>query len=675
MKKLILASFIAAVFSVNAYASFYVEGVINASRPNPAYNINPYNVSTIYGVGEGNNFKILTPQGDIQIDLDYPLYRLNKAYADAIKCVDGKWGVERNVGIKIFDGSEDWSLYEKAAFKNNNTTIFKCSFGDNPPRILNGVSTHFDVHTFDTQKKNIYDGISFGENSSEILMRIMNVRNIKDVDTLKNYIKSQYDNKTPIKLLYFLDKPIFNEFEESIQKKLSSVDPNSVRYIDKYCQGIKNDIMPKADTKFFVSENSGNKNMDVFLSAVKNVKIFTSKYERVFVNGIYTDNNGIKFEINYGGDLISEYISLSDINFINDKETEISFDTGNGVIKMYVDFSCFKIPVENITGFDYEKTGIRRECMAERELVIPPKIYALEGTSIDFNNSRLNNDGNQNSMIIKDSNYNIVSTDGRLKVEGEENKKYYVPLANGDVYDTEVICYKAKENIFKDKTIMFLGDSLINQDLYTKFFTQIAKNENMTLIGTRGQEGNAHEGRGGWSAYDYCNEKNKYGFSNPFMNEKGEFDFGYYMKNNNFESVDYVIVNLGINDINIKGHNSHDEILYNFSKIVKSIKDYNSDIKIVWNTPIMLFGTESTDTAKNERLEFIKDMYAHFSEEVYISPIYMNIDSFNDFKFVMAPVDEFNQDSSMKVNDTTHPNNFGYETLAKATYAFLQSVD
>ncbi len=52
----------------------------------------------------------------------------------------------------------------------------------------------------------------------------------------------------------------------------------------------------------------------------------------------------------------------------------------------------------------------------------------------------------------------------------------------------------------------------------------------------------------------------------------------------------------------------------------------------------------------------------------------MNIDSFGDFKFTINKVDEFNQDGSMQVTDTTHPNNFGYEALAKATYAFIENI-
>ena len=149
------------------------------------------------------------------------------------------------------------------------------------------------------------------------------------------------------------------------------------------------------------------------------------------------------------------------------------------------------------------------------------------------------------------------------------------------------------------------------------------------------------------------------------------------MKNNKLDGIDYVVINLGINDINLADHNSHEEILSNFDEIINSIKSYNKDVKIVWNVPLMLFDADGTKTAKNDRLEFVKAMNEHFknSEEngVYIDPVYMNIDSFGDFKFTLKQIDEFNQDSAMTVTDTTHPNNGGYEALARATYAFIQN--
>ena len=120
---------------------------------------------------------------------------------------------------------------------------------------------------------------------------------------------------------------------------------------------------------------------------------------------------------------------------------------------------------------------------------------------------------------------------------------------------TEIIKVKKQSGAGLEKTVLFLGDSLINENAYTNCVLELFKNDDMNikLIGTRGTEQNKHEGRGGWSAYDYCNETTKYGFTNPFLNN-GKFDFSYYMKNNGYDNIDYVVVSIGLqmNDKNIR---------------------------------------------------------------------------------------------------------------------------
>ncbi|MCJ7857020.1 SGNH/GDSL hydrolase family protein [Lachnospiraceae bacterium NSJ-143] len=694
MKVLSAAFILSAAFTINAYAGFSVEGALNTSRPNTAYNINPYNISTIRGVGEGNMFALYTPDGVVEVPLDYPLYRLSAGYTDRIMCSDGKWGIERNVGIKVFDGSEDWKLYTKAAFKNDNTTIFQCSFGENPPHIINGYSTHFDMHNFNSIKTTRYDGISFGETTSTILMRIMNVRNIKDVDTLKTYLKTQYENGTPVKLLYCLDKPVFTEFDEATQKKLSSVEPSKAGYIDKYVLGIKYDSKAKADSRYFVSEDSGDSEMNSFLSVVRNVKVFNSDVDKkLFVSGIYPESSGIKFTVSdTEGNTYNSFLSYAKADFIVEKQTELEFVSDSEdcpeIIKMYVALNYYKIPDSKTEGFSYESTGIKADCIAEKEIVVPEEIYAITGTTVDFNNALLNCGMDLgDTLTVMDFMGETVAEDGRLKLDSENESPYtaYGVYLNKDIDRSKV--YKnvkikfsdAKDNILSHKKIMFLGDSLINENLYPEYFTEITENEGMELIGTRGEEGSRHEGRGGWAAYDYCNTESKYGYSNPFLNSNRKFDFKYYMENNGYESVDYVVINLGINDLNLAGHNSSDEILANLDTIIKSIKAFDSNTRVVLNAPLMLFDSSSTKTAKNDRLELAKSLSSHYygleEDGIYVSPVYMNIDSFGDFKFILNQIDEYNQDSSMKVTDTTHPNNGGYEALAKATYAFLQHLE
>ena len=141
------------------------------------------------------------------------------------------------------------------------------------------------------------------------------------------------------------------------------------------------------------------------------------------------------------------------------------------------------------------------------------------------------------------------------------------------------------------------------------------------------------------------------------------------MKNTGFETPDAVVINLGINDLNTVGHNSHEEILSYFDQIVESILFYNENIKIVINAPEITFRSESTNSAANTRLNFAKDLFEHFkdSENVTIAPAYLNLNGQEDFKYEEPVISEDNQNYAMTVSDTTHPNISGYEHLAQGT--------
>ncbi|MCI1959146.1 MAG: SGNH/GDSL hydrolase family protein [Clostridia bacterium] len=675
-KTILLSLLISALITVNAFASFSIEGALKSTRANESVNINPWNVASFQGVGEGNIFDLYTPDGKVEIPLDYPLYRLSSGYTDKITCKEGKWGIERNVGIKTFDGSENWSLLKKTTFLNSNTSVFTCDFGENAPDILSGWCSHFDVYKFSTIKSTTYDGISFGENSDTVILRIMNVRNVKTVDELKKYLKTQYDNGNPVRLFYCLNEPEFTQFDDSLQKELNSISPGNVGYTDKNCIGIKFDS-DNINTSLFAAASSKNEYMDNFLSAVSDVKVYNCDVDKKFyVSGITKDRNGITFTIkDENKDIYTSYLPYSKADFIAEKPTELIFK-GNEkeIIKMQVYLNRMYVPKDNISGFSYDLTGINSECIMEKDAVIPKKVTAITGTELDFTNALLNSSLNYGDDIeLFDSKHNQVTKNGKLKVTEEGEETYSVYLNGKNVGYTTVYAYDNNKNL-DGKTVMFLGDSLINQNLYSQYFKELAGNVN--LIGNLGTKDNRNEGRGGWSAYDYCNETTKYGFTNPFLNN-GKFDFSYYMKNNKFKSPDYVIIDLGINDLNLKNHNTHSEILSYFDEIEKSIHSYNKDIKIIFNTPLMLFDTVTTNTAKNTRLEFVQSLYNRYinTENVYVSPIFFNVDCYTDFKFEENTIDEYNQDSAMTVTDTTHPNNGGYLNIAKATLSFIYSID
>ena len=188
-------------------------------------------VTLHFTLGENGILSLFDKDDIINIPLSHPLYRLSDAYTDKIVCQNDIWGIERNVGLKIFDGSEDWQPVKEGKFYNKNTTIFECTA---PEKVLarSGLCTHFDVHSLESQLKNIYDGISFSENREKIYMRTMNVKNMSTIETLTGYLKAQYDAGTPVTFLYALEQSKFEPFDNTLQERLNHVDWDKVGFLD-----------------------------------------------------------------------------------------------------------------------------------------------------------------------------------------------------------------------------------------------------------------------------------------------------------------------------------------------------------------------------------------------------------------------------------------------------------
>ena len=70
---------------------------------------------------------------------------------------------------------------------------------------------------------------------------------------------------------------------------------------------------------------------------------------------------------------------------------------------------------------------------------------------------------------------------------------------------------------------------------------------NVQLLGTKGSGTNKHEGRAGWSSYDYVDTSSFNNSTNPFLNN-GTFDFNYYITQNSIDTPDWVFLQVGIND-------------------------------------------------------------------------------------------------------------------------------
>lgn len=230
--------------------------------------------------------------------------------------------------------------------------------------------------------------------------------------------------------------------------------------------------------------------------------------------------------------------------------------------------------------------------------------------------------------------------------------------ASGQGYPRRIVA----ENL-SNCTVLAIGDSTIDSDYLTggmlSYFD--GKGKTLTLLGTLGDgsETNKNEGRSGWKASDYFTDKKYNGVTNPFYNPSTQtFDFSYYMTNQSYTTPDFVILQLGINDM----YNSYStdgiiESTYGYIKgMVDSILAYNGSIKVLINLPT----PPNSDKSRHTNTEFL----------------YWNtIIRYNDY--ALAQIKATYEESKVRctychlildpdtdIADTVHPTQDGYGKMA-----------
>ena len=217
------------------------------------------------------------------------------------------------------------------------------------------------------------------------------------------------------------------------------------------------------------------------------------------------------------------------------------------------------------------------------------------------------------------------------------------------------------ENI-SDCTMLVIGDSTVDFDDMTQSLLDHfeSKSKTLTLLGTLAPSSNSNnrnEGRAGWWAADYLTNKT-YGSGNvvnPFYNPTTQtFDFSYYMRNQNYSSPDFVVLQLGINDLS---NNVEKETLWSTMKvIIDSIRDYDSGIKILYNLP----STPSSN--QSVRSTYLMDglLKTCAYDEYALAHILSEYNAAN----VRASYCHLVVDPDTEIRDAIHPTAAGFEKMA-----------
>ena len=163
------------------------------------------------------------------------------------------------------------------------------------------------------------------------------------------------------------------------------------------------------------------------------------------------------------------------------------------------------------------------------------------------------------------------------------------------------------------------------------------------------------------TAKDYLTNRQYEGTVNPFYNPTTEtFDFSYYMTNQGYSAPDFVVIQLGINDLYNVDYSGVDEAITSAWNAIKTMVDsilaYNASIKIILNLP----------TAPNSDISLHTDFLPLYHNSVIRYNDYAQEQAFlySESK-VRVSYCHLILNPETDIRDTVHPNTDGYTKMAE----------
>lgn len=305
---------------------------------------------------------------------------------------------------------------------------------------------------------------------------------------------------------------------------------------------------------------------------------------------------------------------------------------------------------------------------------IPETVYAITNEPVEI---YYNNIISQPGMTV------VFSASEDIEIDYYNKKVELSAKTPGDynviwrVYDNKyafvesgVISLVVRNKNLKDMTVLVLGDSTVKPGTMTQEMLDLfkANGSRLRLLGSQGSGDNLHEGRGGWRSYDYCELQSKDGIFNPFY--KSGFNFANYMKTQGYESVDAVVIQLGINDIkkfSLEDYSSV-ETFFAFDSIISSIKSYNKNISIIFSLTI----------PPNENPEVFEGKVGYAAPEEYRPNIIRFVaelmERYKNTENIYFSATNASINTSVEIKDVVHPTEIGYKQMAQTHIETLNFI-
>ena len=221
---------------------------------------------------------------------------------------------------------------------------------------------------------------------------------------------------------------------------------------------------------------------------------------------------------------------------------------------------------------------------------------------------------------------------------------------------------------------LFIGDSTINAGVETQQVVDKLR-DNIELVGTRGVGLNRHEGRGGWKFSMYRTNGVYQTKVNPFYNPTTQdFDFDYYMTENNFSGLDFVFIQLGINDTFIMASDTDlnaelNKIENDANFIIDNILAYQPSLKIGL---AITFPPNDSQTMFGEYYGVTQSQF-RYKRNNHLLQKWL-IETFrDDTRVTLVPLNCV-IDTSTQIRDGVHPTDDGYKALGNQVVAWLNHI-